>query len=195
MHADWLDYRLGFETHQTDRKICRLHNSARLVRTCVRVRVFTRYTHAHARRRATRAQLVRAALRHQHEKKKKRNTLSEHRVGAIHLFLSFLCCRVPFSNDSHAISYEIVIWIFDAWCFSAPRFPLFRVSSSFVSIDTAWKLCSPELSVPVAEVSRSTHWLPICGSSIFWRVAAVIFNAEIFSTRLFHRAAFVTSAF
>ena len=60
VHADWLDYRLGFETHQTDRKICRLHNSARLVRTyvracvraCVRARVCvctTRYGHVYAR--------------------------------------------------------------------------------------------------------------------------------------------------
>lgn len=43
VHADWLDYRLGFETHQTDRKICRLHNSARLIRArvcaCVRMRM------------------------------------------------------------------------------------------------------------------------------------------------------------
>lgn len=47
VHADWLDYRLGFETHQTDRKICRLHNSARLVRTYVRACV---RAYAYARR-------------------------------------------------------------------------------------------------------------------------------------------------
>lgn len=67
VHADWLDYRLGFETHQTDRKICRLHNSARLIRTCARVCVrayayarrdtgtYTRSTHVHTSVHASRA--------------------------------------------------------------------------------------------------------------------------------------------
>lgn len=56
VHADWLDYRLGFETHQTDRKICRLHNSAR---SYVHVRRDTR-THTSATFLLARTLLVRS---------------------------------------------------------------------------------------------------------------------------------------